>query len=113
MYISENKAVGSVIVHKFSVAGTRSLVCFAAYEASSYFGPHSSLMTLDGQTCGSLQSRRLPKEIDAIPVGPARFKACDAFRAANEQAAYAAIIAAFPEAAEGKRRGGEIECGAW
>lgn len=113
MYISENKTVGAVIVHKYSVAGCRSLVVFAAYEASSYFGPHSSLMTLDGQTCGSLPSRRLPADIDAIPVGPARFAAVDAFRAANEAAAYEAIVAAYPEAADGRRQNGEIELGQW
>lgn len=113
MSTTENKQVGSVIVHKSAIGGTASLVVYTAYEASSYFGPHSSLFTIDGQTCGSLQSRRLPKEIDAIPVGQARFDAVDAFRHANENQAYTAIIAAFPEAADGRRVNGEIERGAW
>lgn len=110
---TENKQVGNIIVHSYRVAGTKSLRVYGAYEASSYFGPHSSLLTIDGQTCGTLQSRRLTAEIDAIPVGPARFEACDAFRAANQAEAYAAIIAAFPEAAEGRRANGEIEVGSW
>ena len=111
--VSESRRVGSVVVHRYSVAGTRGLVVYAAYEASSYFGPHSSLFTIDGQTCGTLPSRRLPTEIDALPVGQERFDAVDAFRHANEAEAYAAIVLAFPEAAEGQRRSGEIEEGSW
>ena len=97
------------IVHKFSVGGARDLVCFAAYEPSSYFGPHGSLMTLDGNVCGSLQSRRLPASIDEMPIYAERLAACDAFRKANEAEAYAAIVEAYPEATDGLRRNGEIE----
>ena len=107
-HISEHKSVGPVIVTKHSIAGTNAIV-YSVYEISSYFGPHSTLFTIDGETCGSLPSRRLPKEIQAIPVGPARFEACDAFRKANEEEAYKAILVAYPEAAEGTRSNGEIE----
>lgn len=100
----ENKRVGNVIVHKFEMLPKGSgRVIFGAYEASSYFGDHSSLMTIEGQTCGSIASRRIPAEIDALPVGPVRWEALDAFRAANLREAFAAILAAFPEAVEGRR----------
>jgi hypothetical protein len=109
--ISESKTVGSVIVHKFSVAGMSvPVVCYVAYEASSYFGNHSTLFTIDGQVCGSLTSRRIGAEIEALKGGsPARLAACDAFRKANATEAYAAILAAYPEAVDGNRDNGEIE----
>jgi hypothetical protein len=113
-YISETKVVGDVRVHKASIAGTRNLIVYAAYEPSSYFGPHSSLMTLDGQTCGSLPSRRLTPELDALPaMTEVRFRAVDAYHQKNCEEAYQAIVAAYPEAKDGRRRAGEIEMGEW
>ena len=107
--MKEHKIVGSVIVTKHSVAGSNAVV-YAAYEPSSYFGRHSSLFTIDGQCCGSLPSRRIPEAIEAMRGGsPERCAACDAFRAANESEAYAAIVSAYPEAANGYRSLGEIE----
>lgn len=105
---SAHKTVGSVIVTKHQIIGTKHFV-FGAYEASAYSGRHSSLLSIDGQCCGSLASRPMPAEIAALPVGPARWEALDEFRAANEAEAYAAIVAAFPEAADGERSRGEIE----
>ncbi len=112
--VSETKRVGAVVVTKHSIAGCESLVVYAAYEPSSYFGPHSTLYTIDGQVHGSIPSRRLPEEIEALkPGSPERLVACDANRRANEAEAYAAIVAAYPEAADGRRGMGEIELGSW
>jgi hypothetical protein len=107
--ISEHRQVGSVFVTRHSIAGTRGLVVYGAYELSSYFGPHSSLLSIDGACCGSLASRRLPESVSNLPVGEERFAACDAFRAQNEEEAYTAIVAAYPEAARGERGRGEVE----
>jgi hypothetical protein len=111
--MSEHKLVGDVRVTKTRILGTRSLVVYAAYEPSSYFGRHFTLYTIEDVVCGQLSSRRLPADVDAIAVGPARFEAIDAFRADNDAEAYEAILAAYPEAQGGRRRSGEIEVGSW
>jgi hypothetical protein len=106
----ENRTIGAVVVHKPRNPwgdGTGSI--FTAYEASSHFGIHSSLMTLDGQVCGKLTTRRIPRDVETLrPGSPERLAACDAFWSACEAESYAAIIAAFPEAASGVKDRGEI-----
>jgi hypothetical protein len=68
------------------------------------YGSHSTTMSgPNGERLGSVMSRVLPAWIEALPVGEARFDACDAHRDANRTEAYAAILAAFPEATDGKR----------
>lgn len=113
-YISENKKVGGLVVYKASIAPTGRLV-YTVYEPSSYCGPHSTLFTINDCVHGAVTSRRLPKEIDAIPVrvagkwNQARFDAIDVWRAGLREECYAAIVSAYPEAADGARREGEIE----
>lgn len=121
-YLNEWKTVEvngrTIFVHRFALAGTgRGTPCvvFEAYEASRVCGEHSTITTLPeglgGAWVGTLTSRPLPAEIAAIPVGPARWAALAAFRAANEAEAYAAIAAAFPVAVRiaAARRDGAIE----
>lgn len=108
--VAKKVAEGTIKVTRTPIIGTN-CVLFRAYElsAAGYFGPHSFLFTIDGKVHGELPSRALPAEIAALPVGPHRWGECDAFRAANEREAYAAILAAYPEAAGGSRRMGQIE----
>ncbi len=105
---TEIKRANGLVVTKTKILGSGRFV-FDAYEPSSYFGKHSTLFTIEGQCHGSVPSRRLPEEIDIIPVGSARWEALDAFRSANETEAYAAILAAFPEAAKGHLSMGHID----
>ena len=89
----------TVYVHRFALAGGFGTphVVFEALEASKVMGAHSEITTTPtGEWVGTLTSRPIPADIEALPVGPARWAALDAFRAANEAEAYAAINAAFP-----------------
>lgn len=108
--VNDWNQVGTVWVHRYSILTTNCVV-YAAYEASeggAASRTHSSLMSHGGTWLGELTSRRLPDAVEALK-GTVRYDACDAFRAANRTEAYAAIVAAFPEAAEGTRRDGQIE----
>jgi hypothetical protein len=104
----------TVYAHRYSILSTDTVI-YAAYEdveksAAHPFGDHSSLLThpaLD-RWVGTVDSKALPIEVDALPVGPARFVACDAFRAANCAIAQRAILLAYPEASKGTARGPEV-----
>lgn len=74
------------------------------YEPSEIFGPHSSIGAIDSVrealACnwpGAVMSRRLPAEIDALPVGEARFEAIHRWRTALAEICYEAIRRALPE----------------
>ena len=102
-YLNEWKTVEvdgrTIFVHRYTLAGGFGTphVIFEALEASRVMGGHSTITTTpSGEWVGTLTSRPLPAEIAALPVGPARWAALDAWRAANEAEAYAAIMAAFP-----------------
>ncbi len=103
-----------ILVKKYRVIGTR-VVCYNAYELDMFgtgrFPNHSSITHDDASNrwWGQLGSRELPPEIDALPVGPERWAAIDAYRDAQHELAYRAILAACPEAAQGERRRGEVE----
>lgn len=106
--MSESKKVGSIIVIKHRSVGGGYV--FGAYEPSSIMGKHSTILHVEGQCYGAVGTRRLPAEIEALPVGLKRSAACDAFRKANVEEAYVAILMAYPEASEGTRVwNGEIE----
>jgi len=54
-------------------------------------------------------SRPLPPELDALPAySDERYRAVSAWHAAQYDEAYAAIVAEYPEAADGERSMGEI-----
>jgi len=115
-HISEWTMVGTLLVHRYSVAGTSTIV-HAVYEPSAVIWKHSSITHTDEHGwLGQLGSRPLPEDIDAIPVrvngtwNQTRFDTIDAWRAGLSFASYEAILAVYPEAAGGKRRdNGEIE----
>ena len=104
--ISDWKTVGTVHVHRYSVAGTRGTIVYAAYEASAVMGKHSSLMHEPslGGWIGSLHSRPLTANVEALRgASTERNAACDALHNAWKEESFAAILAAYPEACLGVR----------
>lgn len=96
----------SKIVHKTRIIGTK-LTVFSVWEP---YAGHTTTMTIDGQRCGRVGSRLLPAELNALrAMSEERYVAVKAWHAAQYGEAYAAIVAAHPEAAEGRRDMGEIE----
>lgn len=59
---------------------------------------HSTITHFDGfeYWWGQLGSRELPRDIDALPVGDARFAACAQFRRAQIRLAQRIIFLAYP-----------------
>lgn len=82
---------------------TSSTVVFTVYEKADHpleaGGTHSTIMTFDGRDgwYGRLGTRRLPNEINVIPVGKERFTSVDAFHRAQYEEAYRAILDSYPE----------------
>ena len=76
------------------IMGTSTTV-YEAYEPSSVMGNHSSshstITMIDGEWYGKIATRRLPADINAMPIGPERSAAVDAFHKARYAEAYAAI----------------------
>jgi len=112
--LDEYRSVGDVIVNRFRIIGTRTLVYQALERWSSEngIGSHSSLTSVDGRDgwYGRVGTKRLPANLDALPaMTQERFDAVDAWHGQEYDRAYAAIIAAYPEAEGGRRRMGEIE----
>jgi hypothetical protein len=105
-YVSDWRTVGAYYVHRYSILSTDRVV-YAVYEPMTGVlldSSHSSMMTHPelGRWVGQVSSRRLPAEVDAIPVGPARWDAIDALRAAQAAECFNAIVGAYPEAARGE-----------
>jgi hypothetical protein len=89
-------------------------VLYTAWEPAVGIGNglhlHSSLTSDEaGNILGRVGTRRLPEALARLPDGPERRKAIDRFLAEQFEAAYAAIIAEFPEADLGERYRGMIE----
>ena len=82
--MSEVKVTGQRIM------GTSTTV-YEAYEPSSVAGNHSTITMIDGEWYGKIATRRLPADINAMPIGPERSAAVDAFHKARYAEAYAAI----------------------
>lgn len=115
---NETRFIGDIAVQRYNIISTP----FWVYQALEPMTTHKSISTIDRE-CGKCEhngrrydwfgkigSRALPADIDALPVNEARFAACDAWRKGEYARAHAAIIAAFPEAAQGKDGGfGTIE----
>lgn len=113
MRINEWKAVGGVWVHRFNLIGTRAVV-HQVYEPTGAPGrsyTHGSITTgPDGTWLGRIGTGDLPADLDALPArSDERYDAVKAWQAAEYDRAYAAILAAYPEAAEGRRDMGDIE----
>lgn len=108
------------VVHAYRLLGTETWV-IAAYEKTDGYAStkHSSVTSFDGSnsTYGRITSRRITPEIDALPVGEARFQACAGFRETSKAFAYSLIWGVYPSLLiDGTLRFEdgdiEIECGA-
>lgn len=77
----------------------REWISFTAWERSDYFGPHSTVTTIAGETYGAVRSF-CPKgsfPVAELPVGSLeRTAAVKAQRAAQDDRAVGAILAAHP-----------------
>jgi hypothetical protein len=81
---------------------------YEPYMRDTPEGSHSTITTIDGQWHGRVGTARLPAELDALPVGAARFAAVDAHYRQQYALAYRLIRRAFPEV-QGKEDMGEVE----
>lgn len=110
---TEQRQANGLTVEKYNIIGTH-LWVYGAWERTSALGSryegHSTIQSAnDGGWLGRVGTRRLTPELDALaPYSQERFDAVCAFYDAQYAEAYAAIVAAFPEAAEGRRDAGEI-----
>ena len=82
---------------------------YDAWKLVTRYGSHSTVIDSADGRLGRIGSEQLPSELDAAPFSPdvyseARIAKVNAFRESFYAAAYAAIEAAFPEAAESKQR---------
>ena len=105
--------VSGIIVRSARMLGGRTVFSAWIRQASPANGC-GTIMSDGAGWLGRVTTESLPAEIDAIPArvggewNEERFAAIDAWRAERRAAAYAAIVAAFPEAADGFRDMGEI-----
>lgn len=84
--------------HKYGML-TTSFVCYKVYEPSSLFGNHSSITRHpEHGYLGDITTRRLPAELDALPVySDERYQAVKAYHKSLEEQAEAYILQAFPQ----------------
>lgn len=101
-----------VIVERYQVCSTRIFVYVAMvpFDGSATNCEFSSInYTQHGKPVGYIPTRRPNAEIMAMPRGGGRIDAVHAWYAAQAEIAYAEIIKAFPEAAQGTKDNGQIE----
>ena len=98
-----------IVVRRSRILSTP-FVVYQAWEPRTSSASHSTISTIDGKWYGAIATRCDDSSYRHLAGGsPERIAAVERHYAANYAAAHAAIIAAFPEAAEGKRTGGDIE----
>ncbi len=115
---NETRFVGPIAVQRYRIISTNLWI----YRAVEPRTTHKSICTIDRSDgkCehfgrrydwfGDIGSQELPAEIDALPVGEARYAACVAWRKSESERARIAIEAAFPETALAANRCGcEVE----
>jgi hypothetical protein len=95
------------LVYRFRVLGTRMTV-YAVYEPTYNGADHGTVTTFHGRWYGRVGTRRIPPEIQALPLGEERTRAVEAHYSQQYELAYQVILRAFPEAADGEREAGEI-----
>jgi len=104
------KRVGNVWVHAYSVLSAPCVV----YVAAEKYARHETFVRGPrGEPLGTIASRPLPSELLVLPQDSDRWGRIDAFRAANDEAAWTAIVTAFPEARRGKRQRGMGQVERW
>lgn len=105
-----------LVVYKYNILTTDTWVAELLQTAprmegfSSTFTPHVDAGLAVGGTYGEYSSATIPLEIDALrPMSRERADAYFAWKTAREEEAYTAIVATFPEFANGRRSMGLIE----
>jgi len=100
---------GQVKVHAVRIIGTR-LVVYSAYEyGDGTTRTHSTVQNFNGRYWGRIGCASLPAELDALPArSDERWAAVRTWQASEYERAYAAIVATFPAAADGRRSMGDI-----
>lgn len=103
-----SKMHGGFLIQRTRIIGTK-IVAFTAWEVDH--GDHSTITHVGGVRYGRVGTTRIPAELDALrPGSDERYERVHAFIAADRERAYEAILAACPEARDGRRDGmGEIE----
>lgn len=98
-----------ILVQRWRILSTQ-FVVYRAYERMSDMGSHQTIQDTDGVWYGTLYSRRDDGAYAHLKGGSvARIAAVHAQYAKNAAEAYDAIVAAFPESADGTRTHGDIE----
>ena len=111
-YVNDWRFQDGYFVHRYSIL-TTDWVVYAVFETRN--GHHSTMTGPNGESLGTVMSRPLPADVDAIPVrvngewNQARFDACDANRDAKAELCYGLIDKAYP-GHRGQRNGhGDVE----
>lgn len=85
-------------------------VTYSAWAPSSLTGNHGTISTIDGAWYGRLGTERLPADLEALPaMTEQRSTAVRAWQNTRYEAAYEAILEAFPGAFGGRRTMGSID----
>lgn len=106
---NENRALPcGRIVRRYRILSTQTVV-YDAWEPANVHSTHSTITFINGTCYGHIHSRRDDSTFAHLPVGPERSAAVRAHYDASDAESYALIVAAFPEAAEGRHVDGRIE----
>lgn len=108
----ETRITETGIIVKRSRILSSQIVVYTAWERQGALSDHShqTITTIDGAWYGTVGSRRDDSTFRHLPGGSdERIAAVRAHYNACYAEAHAAILAVFPEAANGRRVGGEIE----
>lgn len=111
--MNEQRQANGLTVEKYNIIGTAVWV-YGAWEPSECPGNglmhgHSTVQYTETGVIGQVGTRRLTPELDALkPYSQERLDAVRSYHEAQYAEAHAAILAAFPETAEGRREGAEI-----
>lgn len=92
-----------IIAERYRIIGTNHFEYRALRPSPGYTG-YFSFATVDGVTCGYVGSETLPADLDVLPAcSEVRRQAVEAWQAERYAEAHAAILEAFPEAAQGTK----------
>ena len=108
--IREDQWVGTIAIKRTHILGTRAIV-YSAWEPGGISHSHTTITTIGGARFGRIHTRTSGEETFAHLRGgsPERIAAVRAWYAAKDEESYAAILTAYPEAADGVRSDGDIE----
>ncbi len=81
---------------------------YTAWEPSTVMGTHSSIAFIDGECYGKIGTDPDQSLFDGMPIGRERSEAVNRAYDDRYAVAYAAILAEYPECADGEFDGGEI-----